>query len=144
MANGSILMAQELRALVDVTAATLQARPDAPEVVGCDDGALFLTQYTRLLRAGQTPRLCVLDTRLPGLPTLAIALGVRAVERGLGIPPTPILFHTAEPASDELRQLLTRVGRAVHLQRTAELPVEEQGRRLTIAVEKLLVQLGGK
>ena len=40
--------------------------------------------------------------------------------------------------------MLARVGRAVHLQRLADLPVEEQARRLAIAVEKLLVQLGGK
>ena len=144
MANGRILMAQELRGLVEAAATALQARPDGPEVIACEDGGIFLTHYARLLRAGQPPRLCVLDTRLPGLPAMAAGLGARAVERGLGLPPVPILFHTAEGASDELRQMLGRVGRAVHLQRLAELPLEEQARRLSIAVEKLLVQLGGK
>lgn len=144
MANGRILMAQEVRALVDHCASALQARPDAPEVVACEDGGQFLTHYTRLVRAGQAPRLCIFDPRLGGLPALAVGLGVRAVERGLGLPPTPLLLHTAEAATDDIRQLLGRVGRAVHLQRPADLPVEEQARRLGIAIEKLLAQLGGK
>lgn len=137
-------MAQELRGVIESAAAVLHARPDGPEVIACEDGGGFLTQYARLLRGGQPPRLSVLDTRMAGLPAMAAALGARSVERGLGLPPIPILFHTADGTSDEMRQMLARVGRAVHLQRLADLPVEEQARRLAIAVEKLLVQLGGK
>lgn len=145
MSNGRILVAQELRSIVDLTTTALQADPNAPDVVACEDGALFLTQYTRLLRAGQAPRLSILDPRLGGSVTgAAAAIGARSVERGLGIAPIPILFHTAESAGDEMRALLGRVGRAVHLQRNAELPLAEQGRRLAIAIGKLLQQIGGK
>jgi len=144
VANGRILVTQEVRGVAELAGAALQAKPDAPEFVTCEDGGLFLTQFTRLIRAGQPPRLCVLDLRAPGLGAAVAAYGARAVERGLGLAPTPILFYTAEPAGDELRQLLSRIGRAVHLQRGVELPEEEQARRLSIAVEKLLAQLGAK
>jgi hypothetical protein len=138
-------MAQELRSIVDLTTTALQADSNAPDVVACDDGALFLTHYARLLRAGQAPRLSVLDPRVTGsVSGAAAAIGARSVERGLGHPPIPILFHTAEPAGDDMRALLGRVGRAVHLQRNAELPAEEQSRRLAIAIGKLLQQIGGK
>jgi hypothetical protein len=143
--NGRILMAQELRSVVELTTTALQADANAPDVVACDDGALFLTQFTRLVRAGQAPRLSILDPRLAGgVSGAAAAIGARSVERGLGLSPIPILFHTAEPAGDELRALLGRVGRAVHLQRNVDLPVEEQSRRLAIAIGKLLLQIGGK
>jgi len=143
--NGRILMAQEQREIVDLTTVALQADANAPDVVACDDGALFLTHYARLLRAGQAPHLSVLDLRVPGnVSGAAAAIGARSVERGLGQSAIPILFHTAESAGDDLRALLGRVGRAVHLQRNAELPAEEQSRRLAIAIGKLLQQIGGR
>lgn len=144
MAIGRILVAQENRALIDRTAASLGATPDNPEVLGSEDGMRFLTHFTRLARAGAPPRLCVIDDPLLGLGGPVAALCARAVERGLGLAPTPFLFYTPRAADDELKHLLSRVGRAVHLARSADLPVEEQSRRLTIAIEKLLVQLGGK
>ncbi len=144
MSNGRILIAQDNRGLMELTAANVGRQANPPEVIVCEDGALLLTQFTRLARSGQGPRLCVVETELKGLTGVVAAYSMRAVERGLGHGPVPILFYTPEPASDEFKQLLSRVGRAVHLQRATDLPVEELARRLAIAIEKLLAQLGGR
>jgi hypothetical protein len=144
VANGRILLADDGRALGDALRPVLRQKPDLPEVLTAEDGAAYVTEFTRAARAGESPRLCIINTRLPKLEGRAAALAQRSVERGLGVGPVPIFFYTGDPADDEFKAFLTRCGRAVHFVRVLDLPMEEQARRLGVAIEKLLLQLGGR
>jgi len=142
--NGPILFAHADRAFTEALSAALREQPAMPPLVSVADGAAALGEYLRAHRAGAAPRLVIADLALPRLDGRATALALRATERGLATPPAALLLYTAEAAGDELKALLSRCGRAVHLQRPTALPVAEQARRLMIAIEKLLAQLGGR
>ena len=87
--------------------------------------------------------LVVLDEDLPRVSGRSTALAVRALERAFDLKPTALLLYTEEPADDELKAFLAGLTRAVHLRRRAELPPEEQAKRLGKAVDRLLKQLRG-
>ncbi len=138
-----ILLADGNRALSERTAEALRGRPGAPELVGVEDGGRFLMHFSRLARAGQTPKLCVLETQLAQVSGGAAALMMRAVERGLSLAPVPLLFYTLDPVDDALKRLIGRLGRAVHLQKAPGLSTDEHSGRLVQALERLMAQLGG-
>jgi CheY-like chemotaxis protein len=142
--HGPILIAHADGTLVEALGASLRDHPAMPPLVGAGDGATLLAEYVRAHRAGTPPRLVIVDLALPRLDGRATALSLRAAERGLASPPAALLFYTVEAATDDLKALLSRCGRAVHLQRPTALPLAEQVRRLTVAIEKLLAQLGGR
>jgi CheY-like chemotaxis protein len=124
---------------------TIEAvRADAgPDVVWCDTGTKLVSVYARLAKAKKPPVLSVLELGLASLDGRATAQTIRAIEKGLGQPPVPILFYTTAPADEDLRGFLSRLGRAVHLQKAADLPPEELAKRLSVAVKRLLAKLGG-
>jgi len=117
--------------------------PGAPELVALDDGAKCVGAFTKLAKAGHPPVLVVLDEDLPRVSGRSTALAVRALERAFDLKPTALLLYTEEPADDELKAFLAGLTRAVHLRRRAELPPEEQAKRLGKAVDRLLKQLRG-
>ncbi len=142
MATARILLAEEC-GLAPHAADLFADQPDAPKIVPVKDGARCLTAFVKLVRARQAPLLVILDEPLPRLSGRGAALAIRAVERALDLKPTPLLFYTADAADDAFKGFLSRLGRAVHLQRPAGAP-EEQARRLGVAAGRLLVQLRGK
>ncbi len=143
MATARILLAEEA-GLAPFAPTLLGDAADAPKVVPVQDGARCLTAFTKLVKARQPPLLVVLDDPLPRVTGRGTATAMRAIERGLGLKPTPVLFYTAEAADESLKALLSKLGRAVHLQRPADEPPAEQARRLGVAVGRLLAQLRGK
>ncbi len=142
MAEGRMLLADADTKLGERTIEALRAEA-GPEVVWCDSGTKLVSVYARLAKARKPPVLSVLEVGLGPLDGRAAAQAMRAIEKGLGQPPVPILFYTTAPADDELRGFLSRLGRAVHLQKAADLPTEELAKRLAIAVKRLLAKLGG-
>jgi len=141
--NGRIILAEDSRMMAELTADQLRQRPEFPASVVCDDGFRALSVFTKLQRSGQPPSLVILDMHMPRIGGATTALAMRAVERGLRAPTAPILFYTVDVADEQLKGLLGRVGRAVHLQKAGDARVEEQARRLVVAVERLLAQLRG-
>lgn len=143
MAEGRILLADPNRDLGERAAGLMREAGPGVQLVHCEDGFKCVSVFARLARAKKPPVLIVTDVDLPTLNGSATAQAVRAIEAGLGLPPTPLLFYTAAPADEAFRGFLTRLGRAVHLQRPDGLPDDEQARRLVAAIGKLLAKLKG-
>lgn len=141
--NERILLGEDL-GLAEHLSVGLSKVADAPDVVGFTDGAELVAAFVRLVNAGQPPQLVILDTALARISGHGTALAVRAIERGLGAQPAAILLYTADSPDDALRHLLASLGRAVHLQRPADLSPKDQGKRLAVAVERLMAQLKGQ
>jgi hypothetical protein len=131
------------QALGERTVEALKADATAPEVVWCDTGVKLVSVFARLAKMKKPPVLAVLEVELPMLGGAAAAQALRAIEKGLGLPATPLLFYTTSPADEAFRGFLSHVGRAVHLQKAADVPPDEQAKRLAVAVKRLLAKLGG-
>ena len=142
MATDRILLAES--GALSETAQQQLAGDDTVSVVPLADGARCLGAFTKLARAGRPPLMVALAPPLARVDGPALALSIRAVERALRVErPTPLLLYTDEPG-DAARPLIGQLGRAVHLQRPADQPSEEQGRRLGVAITRLLSQIRGK
>ena len=105
-------------------------------------GATLVGEYARCLRAGTPPAMIVSELALDEVDGRTAIRGIRAVERGLGMPPVPILAYAACRADDELSSFLQQMGHVVHLNRPSSAAVDDQARRLDQALERLLEQLG--
>lgn len=143
MTMGRILLAEDV-GLAEPLGVAMSRQSAPPELVAFKDGALVVAAFVRFLKAQQLPQLIVLDGALNKITGKGVALAVRSIERGLGATPTAILLYTPEVADNALKELLGSLGRAVHLQRPSELPVKEQGKRLAVAIERLVAQLRGQ
>lgn len=142
MAGTRILLAEDSKLLGELVQESLGSA-SGHEVVVCEDGFKCVSVFARLARARNLPALVILDIQMPAITGMSVARAMRAMERGLGLEPTAILFFTVQGADDQLRGWLSELGRAVHLQKGSDTQVEEQARRLSVAVERLLKQLGG-
>lgn len=141
MATSRILLA-EGGALAEV--ARSQVADSSVNVVPLADGARCLGAFTKLARAGRPPVLVAIAPPLARVDGQALALSIRAVERALGVKkPTPLLLYD-EQTGEQAGDLVGQLGRAVHLQRPADQPPAEQGRRLGLAITRLLGQIRGK
>lgn len=130
--------------MVGPTALSEAVGPTAADhaLTACAEGLEGLSTYASLLRANTPPRMLITELALDDLTGRELVHAVRAVERGLGVAPVPILAYAAEPAGPELSAFVTGVGHMVHLQRPARATPAEQARRLVKGLESLLVQLG--
>ena len=142
MATGRVLLAEN-SGLAEPFKQQMSAEGSGLTVVSFLDGAQCVAAYARLAYDSTPPVLVILDSQLPYISGAGTALAVRAIERGLGHPSAAILLYTPEPADEVLRGLLGQIGRAVHLQRPKSQTPAEQGRRLYLAVKRLVAQIQG-
>lgn len=143
MARERILVGQD-EALVEAARPLVGRLDPELDLVGVGDGARCVVAFTKLLRAGKPPLLAVLDDDLARIDGEGCARSMRAIERAFDADPVAILFYADQPADDARKALLGQLGRAVHLQRKTDEPVEAQAKRLAKALAKLVSQVRGQ
>jgi CheY-like chemotaxis protein len=111
-------------------------------VTACTSALDALASYTRQLRNQNPPRMVVTELALDDLTGREFVHALRAVERGLGAAPVPILAYAAEPGGPKIAQFVETVGHMVHLQRPVRATPAEQALRLNKGLASLLAQLG--
>lgn len=103
----------------------------AAEVTAFGTGEQFLQAATAQLTRGPIA-LAVVDLDLMGLGGPALALALRAVERGLGAAPTPLLFFTARPCDAAYQRLIELCQPARYLGKGAEGPQQAAARLVQV------------
>jgi CheY-like chemotaxis protein len=99
---GTILIAEDTELLRQILADSLVDAQIARQVTQSANGEECLESFTRMLRTGTPAELAILDLEMPGLSGLHAALAMRAVERGMGVNPVPIVFFTGRPSDERL------------------------------------------
>lgn len=140
-------MATQRIFLAEKAGLALQAREalahieDPPDLVALDDGAKCVGAFAKLAQAGKGPLLIILDVPLPRISGRGTAFAIRAIERALDLKPTAILFYAEARSDEDTKAFLGQIKRAVHLQRKPEQSDEDQAKRLSKAIDKLLAQV---
>jgi CheY-like chemotaxis protein len=111
------------------------------EVVACESGPALLTEYVRRIRAGKPISLVVLDIVMPTMDGTSSGLALRAVEKGFGLPPVPILFLSGLRADEALRKAMERCVPALYLNKGKDAAPPRLARRLKELIPQLLASL---
>lgn len=144
MTGQRVILAVDDRSLGGAACEKLEALAARPDVLVCHNGATCLREYAALLETGGKASLVLLDLEQVTLGKFPTARAIRAVERGWGLDaPAPIVFYTEQEVDEPFKAVLSEVGRAVHLQKTAAAGTDEQARLIAVAGERLLSQVGG-
>ncbi|MEK7851279.1 MAG: response regulator [Deltaproteobacteria bacterium] len=110
----------------------------ATEVVGCHDGVDFLSTFIRKLKEENSISLVILDVAMPLLNGVNAAIALRAVEKGLNIPPTPILFFTAQKCDENFQKVLTYCKPAEYVNKGISSTPDQLASRIKQVTIKLL------
>ncbi len=133
----SVFLVEDSAFLRTVTKDLLTSRNLAREVIECADGAAFLEELTRASSAGRKPELVILDVRMPEMDGREVAFALRAIEAGLGVKRTPILFFSGVVCDEPFKQILADLGNAKYIRKT-DGDVNELGERIVAVLERLV------
>lgn len=110
----------------------------AAEVIGCHDGVDFLSTFTKKLKEENSVSLVILDVAMPLLNGVNAAIAMRAVEKGLNIPPTPIMFFTAHKCDENFQKVLTYCKPAEYVNKGVSSTPDQLASRIKQVTIKLL------
>lgn len=110
-----IISADDTATIRESLAKTIQDNKLARNVTSVENGFEFLVTYQRAMDAGTRIDLVILDVEMPVLDGINAAIAMRAVEKGTGLPRTPILFFTSNTVDDTFTRALRYLAPARHL-----------------------------
>jgi CheY-like chemotaxis protein len=102
----TVIIAEDTELLRTMLADLFVSEGVARKALPCPHGEAFLEEAARALHSGDGLDLAVLDANMPLIDGYRTALALRAIERGMGAPPTPILFFSAVPCDETFRKVL--------------------------------------
>ncbi len=133
-----VVIVEDSVLLREVTRDLLTERELASDVIDCDDGPNFIEAFTKAIKADEKPDLVVLDVKMPGMDGREAAYAVRAIEKGLGVKRTPILFFSAMLCDAEFKGMLRDIGNARYIRKSDGSEPAELGNRIASVLERLL------
>jgi len=116
----------------------LTERQLAREVVDLPDGQAFLEAFTRATAAGNKPDLVILDVRMPEIDGRDAARAMRAIELGIGVKRTPILFFSGVLCDEPFKALLKELGNAKYIRKAESGDVQKLGERIVAVLQRLV------
>lgn len=134
----SILIADDDRFFRELLSNLLEEGGVARSVIPCESGMEFLSKAAERLHEGLPIRLAILDILMAPLDGTATAFALRAMERGMKAPSTPILFLSALRADDDLRRIIARCQPALYLNKAVEATPDKLAPRLEKVIMYLL------
>ena len=140
MATRHILMVDS-GGQADLVSAGIQEISSALELVCVSDGVQCIGSHAKLARAGRPPLVVVLEYQMDYVNGVHAARLIRAIESGLGVSPSAIIFRCDESEIEDINALTKAIGRAAPLKRIGGSSLEAQGQRLVKAIAKILSQL---
>lgn len=111
----------------------------AKEVSTHENGPALLTECARRFRNGHAISLVILDMLMVPMDGRAIALALRALERGFDrSPPVPVLFLSAVRADDSIRRMTEECAPALYLNKGKDVAPSRMGQRIRDIIPRLL------
>ncbi len=133
-----VYLVEDSAFLRQVTRDLLTDKGLAREIVECADGVEMVEAFARAAAAGQKPDLVILDVRMPELDGQQAAFALRAIETGLGVKRTPILFFSSLLCDEHFKGVLRTLGNARYIRKAEEGDVEKLGQRVVSVLERLV------
>jgi len=134
------IIAEDGGTLCELLADLLVERGVAREVRTALNGREFMTEFTRALVARRTPGFVMLDVEMPLLGGLHAALAMRAVERGFGQSPIPIVFFSVRKCDENFRKVLKACQPAVYLNKAGATDPQVIGDRLSAIIRQVVAK----
>lgn len=78
----------------------------ATEVLSSNDGFDFISVFMSKVKENQVVSLIVLDVEMPLLSGVNAAMAIRALEKGVSLRPTPIIFFTSKKCDEHFKKIL--------------------------------------
>lgn len=116
----TVLVAEDTRLFSQILRDGLVGENLARHVFVGDNGEEFLALYAEQLYADRAVDLAIIDLEMPVLDGASTAIAMRALETGVRGRKTPILFFTAHPVNDALRQVMRHCKPAHYLNKGAD------------------------
>ena len=111
----------------------------AKEVITHENGPALLTECARRFRSRHPISLVILDMLMTPMDGRAVALALRALERGFDLsPPVPILFLSAVRADDSIRRITEECAPALYLNKGKDVVPSRMGQRIRDIIPSLL------
>ena len=126
--------------LRDVLSDLLVERGIARAVTACRDGSEFLAAFTESLAKRQPPGFLVLDVQMPIINGVHAALAARAIEKGFGRPPIPIVFFSVTKCDESFRRVLQHCAPAGYLNKDTAPTPEAIGDRLSAILRRMTLK----
>lgn len=101
-----VVVAEDSALLREVIKDALAEAGVSHEVKTCGNGEEFLQAMADGIWREHLPDLAILDVGMPVLNGYYTAIALRSIERGLRVPPTPIVFFTAHACDETFRKVL--------------------------------------
>jgi CheY-like chemotaxis protein len=115
-----VLVAEDSALLREVIKDSLAEAGISRAVRSCGNGEEFLQAMAEGIGQQRVPDLAILDVGMPVLNGYYAAIALRAVERGLKVPPTPIVYFTARACDETFKKVLEYTQPARYLNKGAD------------------------
>jgi CheY-like chemotaxis protein len=123
--------------LRDVLGDLLMERGLTRSVTACRDGSEFLTVFTESLAARRPPGFMILDVNMPIVNGIQAAIAARAIEKGFGQAPIPMVFFSIVKCDDAFRRVLQHCAPASYLNKQTAPTPEVIGDRLSAILRRM-------
>lgn len=133
----NVVVAEDSALLREVLKDALEQAGVCSAVRSCSNGAELLQAIFGAVAQRQAVDLAVLDVDMPLLNGYYAAIALRAVEKGLGTRPTPIVFFTAYPCDDTFKKVLEHCQPARYLNKGADASPPQIAARLVQVLASL-------
>lgn len=137
------IVVDDVQTLCEMLSDILVDRGLAREVRTCANGREFLTEFTQALATGRPPGFVTLDVEMPLLSGFHSALAMRAVERGFGQAPVPIVFFSVWKCDENFRKVLEACQPAAYLNKAGSPEQQVIGDRLSAIIRQVVQGKGG-
>jgi DNA-binding response OmpR family regulator len=137
-----VIAVDDSQMLCDVLSEILVQKEISREVKSCRDGREFITEFTQSLLAKRPPNFLILDVEMPIVNGIHAALAARAIEKGFGIQPVPIIFFSVRKCDEDFRKVLNLSAPAAYLNKATASNPEMIGKRLSAIMRQISAKAG--
>ncbi|NOY64291.1 MAG: response regulator [Nitrospirae bacterium] len=141
--NSVALIAEDSRFIRTLLKELLLKNSIVKEVNDSENGLDFVSAYTRMINDRIRPAFVILDLNMPVMDGLTAARTMRALEKKMSLPHTPIIFFSSIKADEGLKKQMSLLAPANYINKGSSPEPEALARRVQFLLNFILEQRQG-
>lgn len=137
---GRIYVVEDTHLLREMMSELMVVEGLAGEVLACENGGDFLTQFTQDLINHVRPGLIMLDVVMPILNGINAAVALRSIETAFAADKVPLLFFTVKPCDEAFRKVMQYCSPSMYINKGSDAGPETIRERVKRVVSRLWVE----
>ncbi|OGL46553.1 MAG: hypothetical protein A2161_22310 [Candidatus Schekmanbacteria bacterium RBG_13_48_7] len=133
-----IISADDSKIIQNILSELLVEERVAQSVEMCNNGMEFLSSITKHFRNNIPINMVILDVNMPILNGISAAIALRAIEKGFGFKPLPIIFFTVKKCDETFQKVLKFCHPSKYLNKGVSSSPAEIVRRVSEVAHQLL------